>query len=241
MTFCARKTVLATTLIAALYALPLHAAPAVAQTTQTAPTPPSTIVEFSAEASRSVANDLFRASVIAEASGATPGELARQVNALIAEALKTARLSPSIKAQSAGTSSAPIYGKNNKIEGWRMRSELSLETGDSAALSELLGRLQNTLAVSGLYMQPSAVTRRKVENEVSVDAIAAFKQRASVISEAMGKKYRIKQITVHTGNRGPQPLYRAAAKTMVADAAPMPVEGGESTITATVTGQIELE
>ena len=136
-----------------------------------------TSIESSAEASRTVNNDLFRAVVSAEASGATPGELARQVNAQIADALTLARAYASIKVQSAGTSTSPIYGKSNKIEAWRMRSELMLETADSAALSELLGRLQSTLAVSALTMQPAPETRRKVENEVTVDAIAALKAR----------------------------------------------------------------
>ena len=73
-------------------------------------------------------------------------------------------------------------------------------------------------------------------------AIAAFKARADVVAEAMGKKYRIKQMNIHTNSRGPQPLYRAANKSMLMEAAaPMPVEGGESAINATVTGQIELE
>ncbi len=200
-------------------------------------------IEFAAEASRTVNNDLFRALVSAEASGATPGELARQVNAQIADAFKMARAFASIKAQSAGTSTSPVYGKSNKIESWRMRTELMLETSDSAALSELLGRLQGTLAVSALTMQPSPETRRRIENEVTVDAIAAFKARADVIAGAMGKKYRITQMNIHTNSRGPQPLYRAANKSMLMEAAsaPMPVEGGESAINATVTGQIELE
>ncbi len=230
------RLTLAGALLASSFTLNAQAAP----TSACCPTPATgTSIEFSAEASRNVNNDLFRAMVSAEASGATPGELARQVNAQIAEALKTLRNHPAIKAQSGATSTSPVYGKSGKIESWRMRSELSLETSDSAALSEMLGRLQSTLAVSALSMQPAAETRRKVENEVSVDAIAAFKSRADVIAGAMGKKYRIKQMTVHTNSRGPQPLYRAA-KSMAMEAAPMPVEGGESTISATVSGQIEL-
>lgn len=69
-------------------------------------------------------------------------------------------------------------------------------------------------------MQPAPETRRKVENEVTVDAIAAFKARADVVAEAMGKKkYRIKQMNIHTNSRGPQPLYRAANKSMLMEAA----------------------
>ena len=200
-----------------------------------------TLIEFTAEATRPAPNDLVRATIAAEASGATPGELARQVNSQISDALRSAKNYSSVKAQSANTSTFPVYSKNGKIESWRMRSEVALESGDTAALSELLGKLQGSLGVSNLQMQPSAETRKKIENEVMVDALAAFKVRAKIISESFGKPYKIKQISVNTSGRFTQPMYRAAAKSMMAEAVPMPVEAGESTITATVSGQIELE
>ena len=105
-----------------------------------------TTIDLAAEASRPAANDLARATVFAEASGATPNDLARRVNGLIADRLKTARGYSGIRTQSGGTHSYPVYGKGSRIEGWRMRSELILESADSAALSELLGKLQGRLA-----------------------------------------------------------------------------------------------
>ena len=75
-----------------------------------------------------------------------------------------------------------------------------------------------------------------------LEALGAFKARAKVISEAMGKPYRIKQLTVNTSGRYVEPMVvRAAAKSMMADAAPMPMEAGETQVSATVSGQIELE
>lgn len=198
-------------------------------------------VELSAEASQPAVNDLIQVTVSAEATGTTPGELSRQVNTLIANALKTAKTYPGVKTQSGGTSTYPIYSKGGKIEAWRMRSELSLESGDSAALSELLGKLQASLGVSNLVLQPSPATRKRAENEAMVDAITAFKDRARVIADALGKPYRIKQLSVNTSGRLVQPMFRAAAKAMVADAAPMPMETGESQVIASVSGQIELE
>ena len=201
-----------------------------------------TIIELSAEASLPAANDMARATVSAEAAGTTPGELSRQVNGMIAEALKTAKSVPGVKAQNSGTSTYPVYSsKGGKIESWRMRSELALESTNIAALSELLGKLQSSLAVSSLVLQPSPETRKKVENDAMLEALSAFKARAKVIADAMGKPYRIKQITVNTSGRFIQPMYRAAAKSMMADAAPMPVEAGETQVSATVSGQIELE
>ncbi|MFZ4537457.1 SIMPL domain-containing protein [Propionivibrio sp.] len=214
-------------LLAFLIAIPALAAP--------------TIIELSSEASRPAINDLVRATVSAEATGTTLGELSKQVNSLIAEALKTAKAFPRVKTQSGNTSTYPIYSKGGKIESWRIRSELSLESGDTAALSELLGKLQSSLGVSNLVLQPSPETRKKAENEAMLDAIAAFKARAKVIADAFGKPYRIKQLSVNTSGNVVQPLFRATAKAMMADAAPMPMEAGESQISATVSGQIELE
>jgi predicted secreted protein len=121
-----------------------------------------------------------------------------------------------------------------------MRSELVLESPDTAALSEFLGKLQLSLGVSNLTLQPSAETRKKVEDQAVIDAITAFKARAKVVAEALGKTYSIKQLTVNTSGRIAQPIYRAA-KAMSAEAASMPMEAGESQVSATVSGQIELD
>lgn len=200
-----------------------------------------TTIELSSEASRPAANDLARATVSAEANGSTPGDLSKQVNAQIADALKTAKAFPSVKTQSGATSTYPSYSKIGKIESWRMRSDLSLESGDTAALSELLGKLQTSLGVSNLALQPSPETRKRAENEAMLDAITAFKARAKVIADALGKPYRIKHLTVNTNGRIAQPIFRAAAKSMASEAAPMPMEAGESLISVTISGQIELE
>ncbi len=199
-----------------------------------------TTLDLSAEASRPAANDLVRATVFAEASGATPGELARKVNAQIADGLKTAKTYGGIKAQSGGTHTYPIYAKGNRIESWRMRSELTLESGDTGALSELLGKLQTSLGVANVAMLPAPETRKKAEDEAMLDAVTAFKARAKLLADAMGKPYRIKQLSVNTNSRMPAPMFRAATMAMSADAAAMPIEGGESQVAASVSGQIEL-
>jgi len=97
--------------------------------------PKGTLIDFSVEASRSAMNDMARAMVFAEASGANPSELAKRVNSAIDDALKITRTFPKIKTQSSGMSTFPSYNKDGRISGWRMRSELDLETLDMAALS----------------------------------------------------------------------------------------------------------
>ncbi len=201
------------------------------------------LIELSAEASRPAANDLLRAGVFAEASGGNPAELARQINQDIGEALKLIRDYPAIAAKSGQQNTFPVYGQKQKLEGWRMRSELLLETKDAAAMSELLGKLQAMrLALGHLSQSPSPTTRAAAEDAATRDAISAFHARAGLIAEQFGKPYKINQLRVHQqGSFQPLvPMARAATLMQAADAAPMPIEAGESQVTTSISGQIEL-
>ena len=202
--------------------------------------PASTTIDLNADASRPAANDLARATVFAEASSQSPGEAARKVNAQITEAVSTAKGFSRVKVQTTGTQTYPVYAKGGKIESWRMRSEIALESTDTAALSELIGKLQANMGVSGVTLLPSPETRKKAENEATLEAIAAFKSRAKLVAEALGKPYRIKSLVIGGQQyRPPMPMLRAAPMAAM-EAAPMPMEAGESQISTTVSGQIEL-
>ena len=151
-----------------------------------------TTIDLTAEASRPATNDMVRATVYAEASGSNPAELARRVNQDIADGLKIIKAKPGISVKSGRQNTFPVYGQNQKIENWRIHSELVLESGDPAAVSELLGQLQQMrLAVSGINQLPTPETRKKVEDETTREAIAAFRQRAAVVAEVLGKPYKI--------------------------------------------------
>lgn len=200
-----------------------------------------TLIELTADANRPAVNDLVRSTVFAEATGSTANELSKQVSKLIADALRTAKSYPGIKVQSSGTSTYPNYSKSGKIDSWRMRSDLLLESSDTAAMSDLLGKLQSTLGVSSLVLLPSPETRKTAENEAILDAITAFKVRAKVIADALGQRYHIKQLSVNSSSQLNQPVFRAAAKSMALDATPMPMEAGDTQVNVNISGQIELE
>jgi len=199
-------------------------------------------VDFSAEASRPASNDLAVAQLYVEQSGADPSALAQQVNRVVAAALATARGYGDVKVQSAGTSTSPVYGKNgSKIEGWRMRSDLRLETRNVGQMSELIGKLQSSLAIAQVSMQPAPETRRKAADEATTDAIRAFEQRAGLVSSAMGKRYTIRHLNISEGGfRPPQVYARMKASSVMMDSAPAPLEGGESEVSVTINGTIEL-
>ena len=200
-----------------------------------------TTVDLSAEASRPAANDMVRATVFAEASGSNPAELARRVNQDIAEGLKTIKGKAGVSVKSGHQSTFPVYGQNQKIESWRMHSELVLESRDAATVSELLGQLQQMrLAIGSVSQLPAPETRRKVEDEATRDAIGAFRQRAAVVADVLGKPYKIRHLNIQqSGQMPPMPIMRASRAAM-AEAAPPPLEAGESLVTTTVSGQIEL-
>ena len=199
-------------------------------------------IDLSAEASLPAANDLVKAVVYAEANGKDPAELARQVNQEISAALRLIKSKPGITVKSGNQHTYPVYANNRRIEGWRMHSELLLESRDVTQLSELLGRLQMMkLALGEVSQSPSESTRLAVEEAAMRDALKAFERRAGVIAATLGKSYRIKQLSVQqAGSQPPFMAMRAAGVAMMADAAPAPVEAGESQLTVTVRGQIEL-
>lgn len=206
--------------------------------------PDAQTVEFSAEASRGAPNDLAVATMFAERGGADVAELAEEVNRTIAAALDTARSNGDVKVQSAGAHTWPVYGRdgNGRIEGWRMRSEIRLESRNLAAVSALIGKLQASLALSQLAMHPAPETRRKAADEATIEAIHSFEQRAALIAGALGKRYRLRHMTVAEGGFQPpiRPLMRAAPAMMAAEAAAAPLEGGESEVSVSITGRIEL-
>lgn len=198
-------------------------------------------VDLAAEASRPAVNDQVRAVVYSELQGNNPADLARRVNQEIAGGLQLIRGKAGVTVKSGNQSTYPVYGRDQKIESWRMRSELVIESRDLGAVSELLGELQQRrLAVAQVSQMPSPETRRQVEDEATRDAIRAFQSRAEVIAGALGKKWKIKQLSVsQQGGAMPMPVFRAA-KVMMAEAMPAPLEAGESLLTTNVSGQIEL-
>ena len=200
-----------------------------------------TLIDLNAEASRPASNDLIQVSVYSEASGSNPADLAKKVNQAVAEALKVIKATPGVTVKSGRQHTYPVYGQNQKIDSWRMRSELAIESKESATVSELVGNLQQMrLAVGNISQLPSPANRLAVEEESTKEAIRAFQKRAASVAEVFGKPYRIKQMSIQQNGSPPQPVVRQRVAMMAADAAPMPLEAGESLITTHISGQIEL-
>lgn len=220
----------------------LFSVPVMAQDTTSATAP--TTIDLSAEAGHEAINDMASASAYYEATDALPAPLARKVNAAMALALETVRAYPTIKTRTGSTHTHPVYARDGRtIEAWRMRSELLFETQDVAALSELLGKLQSTLAVGQIQLSPSPETRAQAFDAAALEAITRFKQRAALVAKALDKEYRIVHMTVgHGGGRPPMvSMARSSAGMAMADSAsPMPMEAGQTLVSVQVGGTIAL-
>lgn len=223
-------------IVACLVATPVLAA-------ENTPSKKATI-DLAVSASQQAVNDLFTATLMIEDTGATPDDVAKRVSPRINEALRIAKAATGVTAKSGNVSTFPVSTGRGKIEGWRMRSEIIIESRDSTAFASLLGRLQTSLAVANIAFQPSPEMRTQAENTATLEGIAAFKARAKLVADSFGQTYRIRQLAVNVGGLE-QPHFRAfAAKDAFvasAAAAPMPMEAGTSQVTVSIQGQIELE
>ena len=97
-----------------------------------------------------------------------------------------------------------------------------------------------------LHGEPFSLSREgreKVEADVTAQAIARFRARADVVAKQFGfAGYGVREVAVSSdsGSMQPQPLMRAQAMRSGADEA-LPVEAGKATVTATVSGSVQLK
>jgi predicted secreted protein len=199
-------------------------------------------IEFQAEAQREVANDTLYATLYAEFTDSSSAQVANALNKTLADALKSAAEFKTVRARSGGNQTYPVYDRQNKLTGWRGRAEIRLDSKDFAAASALIGKLQSSMQLGGVSFAVSSELRRQTENELITEAIAAFRARADIVRLSFsGRPYKIRRITLNTSGFAPQPRFAASRAMASADAAPPPLEAGQSTVTVSASGEIEVE
>jgi predicted secreted protein len=222
------KTISAVSLLAALAAAPLAYAD-LGHDHETGR------VALQGQAAMEVDNDTMHATLYVEDEDANPVRLADNVNKIVAEAVKTAKAVSQVTTRTGGYQTYPVYDKT-RIVRWRARSELILKSGDFKALSDLVGKLQSTLKLGGIYFSVSPTTA----------AIEDFKRRADLVALSFGARgYKVKDAAVNTdGGMPPMPRPMRAqsfSKADVAEAAAPVVEAGTTRIAVSVNGTILLE
>lgn len=199
-------------------------------------------VSLRAEVSSEVAHDRMHVTLYSEAQHQDPAQLAAQTTRTLNEALQRARKSEGVIVSQGSRSSYPVYEeKGQQITGWRERAELRLESADFTKLSSLTAELMQTLKMSDMQFSVSDPIRKQNEDALLKDAIAAFRARAQLATEALGgKDYKIVSLSLNNGS-GYQPVMRSASMKFSMDAAPTPeVEAGTRQVSISADGVIEV-
>jgi predicted secreted protein len=200
-------------------------------------------VNFRVSATQEVDNDILVAVMYHERSGQHPTAMADEVNRTITWAVDLAKKSSAIKVQTLNYRQEALY-KNQTVTGWKVRQSIRLESTDAAALSTLIGELQNRLSVASIRYTLSPDVRARIEDVLIAKALARFKRRGELISLELGRQdYRIVNLDVATSGRVPAPVRMRAVAAMAESpgVAPPTFEAGVQSVTVQVSGSIELE
>ena len=201
------------------------------------------VVNLQAEAERDVSNDQMHTVMYVEKSNKQPSQLASEINNVINQSLAQAKKYPQVKVETGAQSTYPIYDNDSrKLKEWRGRSEIRLQSTDFKAMSQLISQLQNHLQTGSIEFSVSDQVRKKVENELMLEASKNFQQRADTMSKAWNKSgYQLVSLNINTNNYG-APMPRMAMIKAASDAVPeQAVAAGESKINVTANGAIQFK
>jgi predicted secreted protein len=224
-----------------LGALLLAGAPAFAQKNEV----PKDHVSFRVEAAREVPNDWVVASLGVEEESTDAAGLAARVNQRMAAALDLAKKDARLTVSSGSYQTYPVYDKT-RIARWRASQDLTLESAEVAAIADMTGKLQaQGLLLRGVSFSVAPDTKKRVDDELTVEALSVFRERAGLIARGLGRR-GWNLVTLALGDAGmppPMPVYMQRGMAMeakAADVAPS-FESGRSTVRVEVNATIELE
>jgi predicted secreted protein len=223
--------------VSLLSALPAFAAPTAVE--------PQGVVNLSSSASVEVTRDVLGVTFGTTKEGtdaaSVQSQLKQALDAALAEAKKAARPGQ-VDVQTGNFSLAPRYTAKGVINGWQGSAELVVEGRDMQAIGQLTGRI-TTLTISRVGYTLSRELREKSEAEVSGQAIARYRAKASDYAKQFGYSgYTIREVNVSTNEpQQPMPMAAMRMKTMSAPAdESLPVEPGKGTVTVSVNGTVQL-
>lgn len=193
-----------------------------------------------------VVNDLMMVHLQVQHEDRDASVLAEKVNADMAWALDELKEFTQVDTDTRNYSTYPKY-EQNRVVGWRSSQTLVIQGTEFEELKNALQILQGKLQIQRMQFQPQDETRKQVEDELIQQALANFKHRAQIVQQSMSAAgYRVMQININTGGDRPGRVRMEAQSTNIAamsrsvDSAPA-VDAGQSKITVSISGQIQLQ
>lgn len=210
-----------------------------------APAVPQNVVSLSATASVEVNKDWLTVVFATQRDGADAAAVQAQLRQALDIALLEARKAAAkgqVEVQTGQFSLYPRYSNKGGITGWQGSTELIVQGRDTQTISQLTARI-TSLTIARVGFSLSREAREKIEGEVSAEAISRFRSRADAVAKQFGfGGYVVREVQVSSdqGQGQPLPMLRAQAVGAAADAS-LPVEAGKATVTATVSGSVQMK
>jgi predicted secreted protein len=198
-------------------------------------------IEFQTQAAREVDNDQMQVVLAVEKENTDPARLADEINRAMDWALQQARAQSGVRSRSGVYHTFPVYDQQ-RIVRWRASQELILESGQTAALNGLVGRLQDRLQVKAMNFTVSEQRQAQLEGELTGEALDNFKARAQAIAQRLGAAgYDIVRLQLQDNTGAPPPAPMPVMERMLkaADTA-VASEAGTSRLSVGVYAVIRL-
>jgi predicted secreted protein len=199
------------------------------------------VLTIEAHASAEAPLDVGTVTLVIEAEDKNPAELAQRINRTLDETLKAAKAESRVSARSGGYRTYPATDRDGRITTWRARAEVVLESRDFNALSTLAGQLSTRMQIGGIAFSLSPEARQSEEDRLVTQAIERFQSRAQIAAKGFGYSYySVLEVAINAQGQGPVPPRPMLRSAMSAEASPVPVEPGRTTVVVSVSGSVQL-
>ena len=208
------------------------------------PPVPSGVVALTASASVEVTRDLMAVTLSATREGTdastVQSALKQALDAALLEARGAARPGQ-IDVRTGNFSMNPRYSPKGQLNGWQGTAELVIEGRDLTGIGQLAGRIQS-MAIARVAQGLSREQREKAESGVTAQAIARYRAQAAEVTKQFGyASYSVREVSVNSNEQGgPEPMIMRAKVFAAAADAPLPVEAGQTSVTVTVSGTVQM-
>ena len=204
------------------------------------------VVSLTATASVEVSRDLMAVTLSTTREGADArtmqSALKQALDAALQEARGAARAGQ-IDVRTGNFSMSPRYSPKGALNGWQGTAELVIEGRDLSGIGQLAGRIQS-MSIARVAQGLSREQREKAEASVTAQAIARYRAQATEVTQQFGyASYVVREVSVNGNEQGggPEPMMMRAKVFAAAADAPLPVEAGQTTVSVTVSGTVQMQ
>lgn len=201
-------------------------------------------VSFQVSEQQQVHNDEITVSMAIERDDQDATHLADEINRLMADATGTMSKFTTVHSQSGDYSIRPVYSRDKQLDHWRGTSTVLLKSRNIKDMAGLVQQLQKSMTIKSTRYTVSAERKEEIETGMIKSAMKKFSKRADLVTAGMGfRKYRLVNININnSSNIPPRPVYAmASAKLASSDIAAPTFDAGETSLTVTIFGTIEMQ